>query len=171
MSQQKRRQTGFSLLEILTVITLTTFILASVSIAINSLHRVNRKLRDSLPADAQLTRLGLQFRTDVHTSQKMETIVGKETNVGILLTAAQDRTIEYRTEQDRITRIATRGGQTERREEFLLKSGSEIDWSLNSDASLATLSIRRHSGQIAGSNDDLQVTTITSAVNLDQLTR
>ena len=172
MIQRKRRsRAGFTLIEILTVLTITTFILASVGIVISSLHRLNRKLRDDFPADAQLARLGIQFRSDIHASQKIELIDANESNVGLLLTTAEGHNIEYRSDQNRIARNVTRGDQAKRREEFVLRRGAEVDWSLVSDSTLATLSIRRHSGQIPGSIDDLRVTTFTAAVNLDQPTR
>src|SRR5688572_21403513 len=110
---------GFTLVEMITAISLSSFVLVSVAVAISSLHRLNRKLRDELPIAANVTRLGLQFRSDVHGA-KQGVITNDPAPPVLRLTLFDDRTIEYSSAQDRIYRIVRNGGQTERREEFKL---------------------------------------------------
>jgi type II secretory pathway component PulJ len=162
---------GFTLIEMITVISLSSFVLVSVAMAISSLHRLNRKLRDDLPAAANVTRLGLQFRSDVHASQQIE-IVSKDPASPLLrFTLGNNRTIEYSSDQNRISRIVQNGGQTERREEFVLPPQSEFRFSIDSESSLATISVQRHTGQVPDGADDLHVTTITAAIGLDHQSR
>jgi prepilin-type N-terminal cleavage/methylation domain-containing protein len=166
----KLRQ-GFTLIELVTVVGMVSLVMTSLAVAISSLHRVNRKLRDEYPAAAAVAKLCSQLRLDVHGARQAELV----TDAGrplLRLTRPDQRIVEYGMKQDRASRIVRLEDQIERQEYFLLARGSELEWTLDSDSSpFVTLRIRCHAGRAPGASDDVRTRVVVAAVGLDHTVR
>lgn len=163
---------GFTLIEMVAVMGVTAFILVSTAVTISSLQRLNRKLRDDIPANARVSRLALQFRTDVHSAREMTLEKNALGRSVLRLTVEPDRVMEYRTEQGQISRVARGGPQPEHQETFQLPHGSQVELSMEEDSkSLVSLTIRRPAGKIVGATDDLQTTTILATAGWNRVAR
>lgn len=122
---------GFTLIEMLTTITIFSFLLASAAVAIGTLFRTQGELQDELIAANTSSRLAAQLRADAHLANSAEvTREGDSTNVRLLLPNAD---IHYVTQPRRIIRTVTQGDTEAHREVFSLLEGTTADWELSTE--------------------------------------
>lgn len=122
---------GFTLIEMLIVITIFVFLLATAAMAIGTLFRAQSDLQDELIDANTTTRLAVQLRADAHLANSAEiTREDATTTVRLLLPNAN---ISYVTEARRIIRRETHGEREVHREVFSLLEGTTTDWALSAE--------------------------------------
>jgi type II secretory pathway component PulJ len=163
------RKRGYTLVEMIATGTLMALVLTAVAVAISSLHRLHRDMREEIPVAAGLSSLGLQWRLDVHAAGEA-TIVAPESPKGppkLRLTSPQE-TIEYAVAKPFVLRTVQRGEAPLRSDRFRIGTDRDVRWSLEEgEPQLVTLRVSRHAGQLPGAADDVSETEFTSAVGVD----
>jgi len=123
----RRCRDGYSLVEMLVVLTLAGTLLGTVSVTVAGLFRAERTMRDGLARDRDLERFSAQFRSDVH--QAASGTLGQGDAAGELTLQGPDaRTTRYTIESQKIQRVVARGEAIVQRETYgLAAQGWEID--------------------------------------------
>ena len=122
---------GFTLIEMMVVITILVFLLASVGIALGTLFRAQSELQDELIAANTTSRLAAQLHADAHLASAAEiTREGTTTRVRFLLPNAE---INYVTHPRRIVRTVVQGETESHREVFSLLEGTTATWELTAE--------------------------------------
>ncbi len=120
---------GFTLVEMLVVVTVFAFLLASVALAIGTLFRAQGELQNELAQASTASRLAAQLRADAHLASAAEVVQeGETTNVRLTLPSA---TINYATHPRRIIRTETQGDTETHREVFRLSEGTTTRWEIS----------------------------------------
>jgi hypothetical protein len=133
-------------------------------VAISSLHQVNRRLREDIPASAALARLSVRLRSDVHEARSAEVVTNQEKST-LKLALTDPRTIEYSTESHRVIRTEQLADGKTRRDAFELPRESQFDWTVEADpAPLVRLAVRYRLGRIPDAADDVHGVDIQAAV-------
>jgi len=120
---------GFTLVEMLVVITVFVFLLASVALAIGTLFRAQGELQDELAQANIASRLAAHLRADAHLASSAEVVQeGDTTNVRLSLPNAE---INYATHPRRIIRTVTQGESEAHRDVFSLLEGTTTHWEIS----------------------------------------
>jgi type II secretory pathway component PulJ len=153
------------LIELLVVVTIASLVLASVGVALHSLFRVDRTLRQGMVSTMMATRLSMQLRSDLHRAASVERSAGEK----VVLTLREGGTVEYVAEKQYLLRVALSGAKVLRREQYLLPEKAAIRWELRMDQSppLVGLHIVREAGSIPGAEDARRIERIEAVVGLD----
>lgn len=122
------RRGGFTLIEMLIVITVFVFLLASAAMAIGTLFRAQGELQAELIEGNTLSRLSAQLRADAHLANSAE--MTDEANLQLHLPTSQ---ISYETQPRRIIRTVTQGESAAHREVFSLMEGTTALWELSTE--------------------------------------
>jgi prepilin-type N-terminal cleavage/methylation domain-containing protein len=115
------RRPGYSLVEVLVVITISVVMLSTITTLLHTLLRAEQNARDEAVGQALLERLGGQFRNDVHAAIRLQTLdhaAGPPTGGEFELPAS--RTVRYENQADGILRTERLGQAVERRKSFRL---------------------------------------------------
>jgi len=132
LTTQITRRRGFTLVEMLVVITVFAFLLASVALAIGTLFRAQGELQDELAQAHIGSRLAAQLRADAHLATSAEVVEDGDTaNVRLSLPNA---TVNYATHPRRIIRTVAHGETEAHREVFPLLDGTTTRWELPDEA-------------------------------------
>jgi len=132
-----KKRSGFTLVELLVVISLLAIILPMAGGTVFFLLRAQSQSADALRDAMAITQLSHVFRTDVHAARSARVAGNSPADQGVVLDLDGARVIEYRTEpSDFVSRIVRRGETVERRERFrvgpvrprfaIAEGGSEI---------------------------------------------
>jgi prepilin-type N-terminal cleavage/methylation domain-containing protein len=114
-----KKRSGFTLLELLVVISLLAVILPMAGGTVFFLLRAQSQSADALRDAMAITQLSHVFRSDVHSARSARVAGDSAADEGVLLDLDGSRVIEYRTEpNDFVSRIVRRGETVERRERF-----------------------------------------------------
>jgi prepilin-type N-terminal cleavage/methylation domain-containing protein len=115
MTQRK----GFTLIEMLVVLSLLAVILPMAGGTVFFLLRAQSQSADDLRDSMALSQLSHAFRSDVHAARRARTAEGPAVDGGIVLELDPTRTIEYQAEPNGFVRRTVRRGKVvERREQF-----------------------------------------------------
>lgn len=168
-------RSGYTLVEVLVVVTITSLILTSVGVTLSSLFRVEGQLRSGGAEQAILGRLTLQLRGDAHRATAAEPLRGAESDQGFVLRLPDDATAEYRVTSRGVRRTLQRGDQREHHELFRLAQGGEAraDIRREADATIVTLRIDRRSspeprGIVPAARQAVASTCIEAVVGLNR---
>jgi type II secretory pathway pseudopilin PulG len=118
---------GFSLIELLVVMTGVAVILGLCAVTIQALIRVNADAQARLSASATFARLASQFREDVHASDDAQ--IPADPKLGgnpgearatatLRLTRDPQRVITYEVRDGRVARLESTSGKTSRHESY-----------------------------------------------------
>jgi type II secretory pathway component PulJ len=127
----------------LVVISITSLLLTSTAIALNSLFRVDRQLRNDLATGTVLSRLSLQLRDDAHRAIDVVLKDGEASSRGVVLRMNDGHTIEYVSGSGRLVRLVKQEAAVSHREIFQMTREAQLDWQLSTlhDRLLITLRI------------------------------
>ncbi len=132
-SQSARR--GYSLIELLVVITSVTVILGLCAVTIQALMRVNGDAQARLSASATFARLASQFRADVHGSDEVQLTPASPAGsnpadakvpAGLKLTRGPNVVIQYEARNGRVARDESIAGKRSRHESYLVGKGNVV---------------------------------------------
>jgi hypothetical protein len=111
---------------------------------IHVLLRIDRAGKAQVAERAARSRLGREFRADVHAAERAEPASGRTHR--LLLVLPGERTVEYRFEPRRILRVCSQSGELKNQDAFVLPRGSAADVELESRAgrTFVVLSVEPH---------------------------
>lgn len=124
--RRPRRRTAFTLVELLLIVTIFTFLLAGVAVALGTLLRAKGQLQDDLERSSQVARLVKQLRADAHRA-----VTAEEPDDTTIVFHSQQMQIKYLTETNRIVRTIVDGEETLHREVFPLATKTSIRWEVS----------------------------------------
>jgi len=132
-----KRRRGYSLVELLVVISMSSVMLGIITVLFTLLFRIERSGRDHVRHSAVLGRLADQFRRDVHATPVGGVSVGEP----VQFSPAPDRTITYGTPHGAVIRIERVGSEEVRRESFVLPSSCSASIGSPPDAKGPTVTL------------------------------
>ena len=125
--QPKRRRArprrGFSLIEVLVVITVSSALVAAAVGLIHTMLRLQRGDQEQVRAEWALAGLAERFRDDVHAATALRPIAtppGQPSRPAWLLPLTSRREVEYRAEEGHLLRLEREGTKLVHREAFWL---------------------------------------------------
>jgi prepilin-type N-terminal cleavage/methylation domain-containing protein len=156
---------GYTLVEMMFAITLTSIVLATVGVMLHGVFRVQRTMADHTQFLDHLSRLAEQFRNDVHQAQSVE-----PAGQSCVVSFRDGKQIEYRVAADGISRTVRRGKEILGRDTHFLPIEFAGQWKLDAaDAGakpIATLIVSPVPRENAESQDDLRQFRIDAVVGL-----
>jgi len=163
----RRSRPGYSLIEVLVAVTIVSMVMTAVAVAMQTMYRVDRQLKNNMAYGQVSPRLSLQLRTDVHGASDVAVLDGANAAGGILLTTATTgEVIEYRSEVGRIVRTWRSDGKELGREVYYLGKTTTFRWHITSLPSpMVELEIVRKMGKIEAA-DSLQVDRFVAAIGI-----
>lgn len=129
----RRRRAAYTLIEILVVITVFVFLLASMAIAIGTLFQAKGRMEIELQRATQLARLDAQLRSDAHQAVSVE-----QPEDDRIVFRLQPQRIEYLVQAKQVVRSLRQGEAVLHREYFPLAAKTTILWNISSTEQSAT---------------------------------
>jgi prepilin-type N-terminal cleavage/methylation domain-containing protein len=132
-----RGQTGFTLVEVMLVISLSSIVLCTVGVVFHGLRSAQRALGEHQTAIDNIVRLAEQFRADVHSAASAQITPVAESGDGesshdvLKLSQPNEKDIEYAADANRVTRVVRSGDQITQRESYALPERSQVRWELD----------------------------------------
>ncbi len=133
------RRRGFSLIEVLTALTVWSTILGLCVGMLATLFRAQGAVRDRLHHQATLTRLEEQFRADAYAAQS---VTLDPTASGWMVHSTLQRPVTYHAEPGGLVREEQVGEGPPRQERFVLPPGMVASIHVDSENSPAIVSLR-----------------------------
>ncbi len=163
----RRLRAGYSLIEALVSVAIIAMVMTAAAVAMQTMYRVDRQLKDNIAYGQVMPRLSLQLRTDVHAATDVSLLIGPNGADGLSLTlAASDEVVEYHSEARRIVRTWRRDGKELGREVYYLGKTATFRWQTTSvPAPMVELEIVRVRGKI-DSADSRQVDRVVAAIGI-----
>ncbi len=165
--KRRRSRAGYSLIEALVSVAIVSMVLTAAAVAMQTMYRVVRQLKDATAYGQVSPRLSLHLRIDAHAATDVSLLNGPNGADGLSLTlAATDEVIEYHSEAGRIVRTWRRGGKELGREVYYLGKTATFRWQKTLLPSpLVELEIIRVMGKI-DSADSRHVDRIVAAIGI-----
>ena len=163
---------GFSLIELLAVMTVASVIFGVLGVSIFALHRTQTRVQDDSHTAAALADFARRLRADAHaaTAASLQTDGDAEPSESLVLDYDDGRRIEYRfdTASRRIHREVRQADEIVHRDAFVLPRGAEVRWSpLAEGETLAGAVVSRPQGRERDAGEARRV-RIEAAVGLDR---
>jgi prepilin-type N-terminal cleavage/methylation domain-containing protein len=140
------RAAGFTLVEMLMVISLLSIVLCTVGVIFHGLRSAQRAIGDHQTAIDGITRLAEQFREDVHSAASAEILAGGADAAAataepveekgsprdmLKLSQPNESEIDYQFDGGRVTRVVRSGDQITQRESYGLPERCQVQWLLD----------------------------------------
>jgi prepilin-type N-terminal cleavage/methylation domain-containing protein len=147
------RKLGYTLLEMITVMALLSFLMSLAGAWIIQTMRFDSAVRQQSNHHATMLRLDQQLRGDIQAGRSMSMIDGDQ----LIITLDEDRTANYRIDEQRIEYRQLDGERVVRHESFALLSASSARW--DTSAMPNSIGLILHRGKASGISDviDLHV--------------
>jgi len=116
---------GFTLIEVLVALTITSVMLAATALTLGTLFRSERNIRNELEHAQMVSRLAAHMRRDAHEASSAVI------EDGILRFASPSGLVEYRREPRRIVRVALRDNTQQHLEVFPWAEGATSTWEIS----------------------------------------
>jgi Tfp pilus assembly protein FimT len=147
-----RRRTGYALIELLVVMSVTVVMLALAAGMIHLLLKLDRSGRTASEESADLARLARDFRADAHASSKTVQILATVDRMTLLTVDADGRTVEYLARPNDILRTVREGEKVRHYETYRRPARTSVRFSSDSagPSSFINLTIDR----LADGRDD-----------------
>ncbi len=126
-----KKRAAYSLVEMMTVIALTSVIASIAAVCLHGLYSVELATREDSERRSSMVRLSVQFRSDAHRASEALVDPGGGKTPAIVFTGPPDRSIEYRAESDKIRRIVRQSQQIVHQDAFRLPGVREVHMEAN----------------------------------------
>lgn len=123
-----RRRRGFSLLELLVVMSLLGAAMMMITVSLHGLYRAEAGLRGDLDREHALEQFLTRWRWDAHTSTTVQSGNDAAGPSGLTLSLADGRTVIYAATSQGMERIVSSNGEILQRETFLLAGRPTANW-------------------------------------------
>lgn len=146
---------GHTLIEATVVITMFGVILSTVALALHATRQANRHVRDESAAEVELTRFAAQLRSDAHQAASARLDDPKPAGAHPLLLSlvlADNQTVDYTLQPQRIQRELRRGKAVMHRETYRLPASLTSKWLLRTGDrfSMVSLALEPVAGRSVG---------------------
>lgn len=140
---------GFSLIELLAVLTVASAVFTAIGVAMYGLHRTQRTVEDEMHTAVALSAFAQRLREDAHAANDFA-LAGAEAEDGgepaeptLRLVFADGRSVEYRyhAESARIRRRVIEGEKTTHGDSFALPPDSEVRWSATDEGEAPVMAV------------------------------
>lgn len=165
----RSRRCGHTLVECLVVLVLVATTLGTVALTMHALYRADRHLRDALTYDRALDRFIAQLRTDTHQAASATVDEPSEEAIpdgGLMLSFADDQTIQYTVRSQHIERVVRGGDTTQHRETFPLLASSGWQIREGGASPIVSLALTLKSSGRPGQQTIVRTCRIDAAVHL-----
>ena len=128
----KQLRRGYTLIESLVVIVLTSTTLTVVTVTMHTLHRAEHRLREDLQSQRALEQLAFRLRQDSHGAASAA--IGEVTEArsrSLTLVTPDEQRIEYSSAGTGIERVVRRGETISHRDRFLLAAAADSFWTID----------------------------------------
>jgi prepilin-type N-terminal cleavage/methylation domain-containing protein len=137
------RRRAFTLVEMLTVMTISSAILGLAVALLVTLLRAETVAREQVGHAARINRLAAQFRRDAHAAHRVVADKnGNNTPVGVRFELTADRAVTYAPGDAEIVRTQWEGNRARSRDSFDLGPESKVSWSLPPGVDPGIVSLR-----------------------------
>lgn len=133
-----KRRPGFTLVELLVVMTIFLFLLSSVALSLGTLFRAQGNLQDELVEANAMSRLREQFRADAHRATTA-TVTNDNEATTLQLTLPDATSVSYRLQSQQIVRTAHEGESVLHRDVFKLLEGTTSECVVTGSPNFVTL--------------------------------
>jgi hypothetical protein len=127
MSTHRR---GYTLVELLMVITMTTFVLATVGVMLHGVFRLRQTMVDQSQFVDHLSRLAEQFRNDAHAAEAVK-VLGPDLTV----TMRGGKRIQYQIDTDGVSRTVYHNDEVMQRDSHFLPLEFQGTWKVDESPS------------------------------------
>jgi type II secretory pathway pseudopilin PulG len=137
-SSRRCSRRGFTLLEVLIVVTSVAALLGVCAVTIQLLFRLSADSQTRLTAAVAIDRLGRQLRGDVHGSQSAQLAADPKAPsqpAALRLSFETGHEITYSPRAHSVVRSETRGGKAFRREEYVLGPSQDARFEVRDETS------------------------------------
>jgi prepilin-type N-terminal cleavage/methylation domain-containing protein len=159
---------GFTLIEMLAVMTVASVIFTVLGTSIFALHRTQSRVQSDAHTAATLAELARRLRMDAHAA----TTVSSEGDNAVVLESEGDRRIVYDFDSGRnwIQRRVMEDDEVVHRDAFVLPRGAEVVWTTPGEGEppLVAVVIARPQGRQKAAEHLPRRTRIEAVVGLDQ---
>jgi prepilin-type N-terminal cleavage/methylation domain-containing protein len=140
-----RRPRGYSLLEMVVVIAVTSALAGAVTVMLSGMLRGQSAAADNLMQVRTLSRLDAQFRRDVRAATAADLAEDAQSQTqSLTLTLPAQLTVTYIATQRRVQRVERDGDKITRREEYAWEAPTSARWN-KTDTSPPAVSVTFHS--------------------------
>lgn len=122
---------GASLVEMLAVITLSTFLFTAVVATLRQMQRVDQRFRSDLTTSQMFLRLSARWRDDVHAARRAETVTGDpvgESRPPLILHTDDGKRTTYELAGPRVLRTVYHGDEVHHRDSFGVSPPAHVRW-------------------------------------------
>ena len=165
---RRQPRKAFTLIEMILAVTVISFLLGSVAVALHLMFQVDGRLRKDLSYAVLLPRLSVQFRQDAHESLSITITDNQDESQVLTLEHGEDQIVRYQSSADGIVRRAYRDDEKLHHEVYAIQADA-VRWAFDEQTRILQLRIERNVGQIKGAQDALQVHLIEAVVGLNTL--
>jgi type II secretory pathway pseudopilin PulG len=152
MRPRRQLRSGWTLLELLVVITTVSVLLGFTAALVASMMRFGRTERAAVVSAASLERLGRDLRFDARSA----TGAGELSDTRLVLKMAEGRSVEYLIRPSDVLRTNLRAGKTEAFDTYKLPSGTIAKFEAGRDGTNPTIAFCLRTDPAANPNKPVE---------------
>ncbi len=143
-----RRRHGFTLIEMIVVMTVLSVVWLSITCVLYTLYRADHRLRDDLQREHAIDRFAMRLRLDARAASSANLLANAEGGDELVLSTVEERSIHYGLSDEGVYRIVRQGEAILHRDMFFTGRATS-EWALRSpdDPTLVILTLTFRDGR------------------------